>query len=311
MQSAAPSWTRRPAAVVVVVSICAPWPASTRRLTPRPSPLVRRGCVDPRRAGRRRLAQSPRWSHATPRAVAVEDDAVAKLFGGKMGGCKNSGRSRPRWCRMPPTCAGSPREEKRGLPPTMACHGGGGRRRNHDSHRKFAWLGDSHVHRRSPRGGAVPEDHPAAVEAALGLDREARRAIQRGLLAEGVDPGVVDGLFGPNTRGAIRQWQAERGALVTGYLDRAAAEALRAAASSITGTNLTAAQPSTSAQVEAHRTPQEEAATRRPQAGQLPPEIVADRYLLQAERLIAEQDYSAALDRMSRAYGARKPSRPG
>ena len=66
----------------------------------------------------------------------------------------------------------------------------------------------------------------AASEAALGLDRAARRRIQRGLAAAGFDPGPADGVFGPSTRTAIRRWQAGRGAPSTGYLDGAAVVAL-------------------------------------------------------------------------------------
>ena len=71
-------------------------------------------------------------------------------------------------------------------------------------------------------------DAPAS-EAALGLDRAARRVIQRGLATEGFDAGVADGLFGPRTRRALRGWQASRGAPATGYLDSGAAELLRTA----------------------------------------------------------------------------------
>ena len=71
---------------------------------------------------------------------------------------------------------------------------------------------------------------PAAVEASLGLDRTTRGLIQQGLASEGFDPGAADGLFGPRTRGAIRQWQEARGAAATGYLDGDQAELLRAAA---------------------------------------------------------------------------------
>ena len=67
------------------------------------------------------------------------------------------------------------------------------------------------------------------AEEALGLDRTARRRIQEGLLFAGFDPGGADGLFGPRTRAAIRRWQSARGARATGYLDGAAAEALRSA----------------------------------------------------------------------------------
>ena len=67
---------------------------------------------------------------------------------------------------------------------------------------------------------------PRAAEAALGLDRPARRLIQEKLRAAGFDPGVADGLFGPVTRAAIRRWQAARGVATTGYLHSAAVEAL-------------------------------------------------------------------------------------
>ena len=65
------------------------------------------------------------------------------------------------------------------------------------------------------------------VEEGLGLDRGARRQIQRGLLQAGFDPGGADGLFGPRTRAAIRRWQTSRGTRATGYLDGASASALR------------------------------------------------------------------------------------
>ena len=70
---------------------------------------------------------------------------------------------------------------------------------------------------------------PPAAEAALDLDRPARRVIQQGLQNEGFDPGAADGLFGPRTRAAIRRWQEARGVPPTGYLDSVAAELLRAA----------------------------------------------------------------------------------
>ena len=69
---------------------------------------------------------------------------------------------------------------------------------------------------------------PRAVETALGLDRSGRRRVQQGLTAAGFSPGPADGVFGPATRGAIRSWQASRGATATGYLDAAGAAALGA-----------------------------------------------------------------------------------
>ncbi len=66
-----------------------------------------------------------------------------------------------------------------------------------------------------------------AAERALGLNREARRRIQRGLQARGFDPGPADGLFGPRTRTAIERWQAAGGGTPTGFLDGPAARILR------------------------------------------------------------------------------------
>ena len=70
------------------------------------------------------------------------------------------------------------------------------------------------------------------VEEGLGLDRAARRQIQQRLEAAGFDPGGADGLFGPRTRAATRNWQASRGRRATGYLADTAVAALRSAAAS-------------------------------------------------------------------------------
>ena len=69
------------------------------------------------------------------------------------------------------------------------------------------------------------------VEEGLRLDRGARQQIQWGLEAAGFDPGGADGMFGPRTRAAIRDWQSSRGSRATGYLDGASVAALRSAAS--------------------------------------------------------------------------------
>ena len=63
------------------------------------------------------------------------------------------------------------------------------------------------------------EPDPEAVEAALGLSRDARRAIQRDLTELGQNTRGIDGIFGPGTRNAIRQWQAGAGLPETGFLD--------------------------------------------------------------------------------------------
>ena len=68
----------------------------------------------------------------------------------------------------------------------------------------------------------------AGVEAGLGLKREGRVLVQRGLRSMGLGVGYADGLFGEKTRGAIREWQEGKGFKVTGYLTGEQAEALRA-----------------------------------------------------------------------------------
>ena len=191
---------------------------------------------------------------------------------------------------------------------------------------------------------AAAEQDPATVETSLGLDRPLRRLIQQGLTNEGFDPGAPDGLFGPRTRAAIRGWQESRGVQVSGYLNGAEAELLRAAGSpqrvelqstasppdvdlpaapalssasvvSATDTNespivpeaSTAAAPApvpivaeATAEREEQPLPAENLRPTSPSArtAQLPPEILADRYLLRAERLLAADNSEAAHDVM-------------
>ncbi|KQI73822.1 peptidoglycan-binding protein [Loktanella sp. 5RATIMAR09] len=55
-------------------------------------------------------------------------------------------------------------------------------------------------------------------ENALNLTRNERRAIQRNLTLLEFDTRGVDGIFGPGTRGAIRNWQQNNGFAQTSYL---------------------------------------------------------------------------------------------
>jgi formylglycine-generating enzyme required for sulfatase activity len=64
----------------------------------------------------------------------------------------------------------------------------------------------------------VPPPDPAVVEAALGLSREQRQEIQLALTALGHDTRGADGIFGRNSRAALREWQEARGEPATGYL---------------------------------------------------------------------------------------------
>ena len=70
------------------------------------------------------------------------------------------------------------------------------------------------------------EDVAKAEETGLGLKREERALIQRGLAALGFNVGAPDGIFGPKTRRAIRGWQASKGFPETRHLDAEQAQAL-------------------------------------------------------------------------------------
>ena len=76
-----------------------------------------------------------------------------------------------------------------------------------------------------PTGRYVAEAW-ACLEGQLGLDRATRKLVQQGLTALDYEVGAADGLFGPATRQALREWQAGKGFVATGYLTRAQADAL-------------------------------------------------------------------------------------
>lgn len=58
----------------------------------------------------------------------------------------------------------------------------------------------------------------ASVEASLGLTRTERTRIQTQLASLGYASGVADGLWGANTRSAIRRWQTANKLTATGYV---------------------------------------------------------------------------------------------
>ena len=58
----------------------------------------------------------------------------------------------------------------------------------------------------------------AKTETGRQLARSDRRRIQSALAAQGANPGPADGVFGPKTRAAIKEWQSSRGYSATGSL---------------------------------------------------------------------------------------------
>ena len=151
----------------------------------------------------------------------------------------------------------------------------------------------------------VAAQDPAAVEAALNLDRPTRRLIQRGLSNEGFAPGAPDGLFGPRTRAAIRAWQAARDEPQTGYLDGDQLAALRAAAvpqPMTTSSEREDPTPATAPVADAPapvEAPDAAANAQLSGPGELPPEILIDRRLVRVDRLLAQDDHRAAHDVMN------------
>ena len=69
-----------------------------------------------------------------------------------------------------------------------------------------------------PEPGTVPT--PEEIEADLGLNRSARRAVQSDLTVLGFNTRGVDGILGAGSRTAIRNWQLDNDIEATGYLDR-------------------------------------------------------------------------------------------
>ena len=78
-----------------------------------------------------------------------------------------------------------------------------------------------------PQGVYVAEAW-VCLEGQLGLDRAAHILVQQGLVSLGYLAGIADGLFGPSTREALRQWQRGKGFTATGYLTREQADTLMA-----------------------------------------------------------------------------------
>ena len=71
-----------------------------------------------------------------------------------------------------------------------------------------------------------PTVDPATAERQMALSRSERQEIQEALTALGFATHGIDGVFGPNTRSAIRSYQRVRGIDVTGYVNAGIVDAL-------------------------------------------------------------------------------------
>ena len=67
---------------------------------------------------------------------------------------------------------------------------------------------------------------PAEIEAQLDLDRGQLRRVQTALQELGFYQGGIDGVFGPLSRTALREWQRTQTGVATGYLDGRQAQTL-------------------------------------------------------------------------------------
>jgi peptidoglycan hydrolase-like protein with peptidoglycan-binding domain len=79
-------------------------------------------------------------------------------------------------------------------------------------------------------GSAMDKAKDKARDAKEKLETKADRAetknIQQALREKGVDPGPIDGVMGPRTRAAIREFQQGQGLVASGRVDDATAEKL-------------------------------------------------------------------------------------
>ena len=76
-----------------------------------------------------------------------------------------------------------------------------------------------------PSAQPVTDPAPAAASVAT-LDRERLMQMQRALAARNLYQGTIDGIDGPKTQAALRNFQTQRGLSVTGELNAPTAEAL-------------------------------------------------------------------------------------
>lgn len=95
-----------------------------------------------------------------------------------------------------------------------------------------AWSGSDSVLAAQDEPATARQERPAEGGGVLrdtALSRGQKAGVQRGLAALGFNAGPADGMFGPRTRSAIREWQEAKGLEATGYLTQDQADALAGA----------------------------------------------------------------------------------
>ena len=154
-----------------------------------------------------------------------------------------------------------------------------------------------------PAGGsgatiATAVQDPSAVEAALSLGRPTRWLIHQGLHRESLDPEVPDGLFGPRTQ--VTQAVNSPPLAVpggTGVVQATGSPSGEASDEVLPLPASTTVEPSVPVVVGSPVAPAENTpATLAAGTVQLPPEILIDRHLAQAQRLLAANSHQAARD---------------
>ena len=105
----------------------------------------------------------------------------------------------------------------------------------------------------------VDKTHDLTDKAAAKTDRMEVRNLQQSLKDKGYDPGPIDGIHGPRTSAAVREYQAKEGLTVTGRLDDDTMGHLNGTGTVRTGSDGTApaspsASPATGTQLPAKQT---------------------------------------------------------
>lgn len=72
----------------------------------------------------------------------------------------------------------------------------------------------------APLAGPARAESAQIAQAQTGLETAYIRGVQKELAAHGYEPGPIDGLAGPQTRAAVRAYQADAGLEVDGMADK-------------------------------------------------------------------------------------------